>query len=163
MNALQQRIQRLEDIEAIRQLKAAYLHHCDRKNIAAIRDCFMDGEVHIDYGTLGTFSSRETFLALYEELACHQHIIDMHHGQNAQIQWHSTQHASATWDLFFHQIDRKNNTLTQLAGYYEDTYQKHNEQWRISRTVFRVTSSCLVQMDDTHLNLLFAGAQPPAA
>ncbi|AUM12396.1 nuclear transport factor 2 family protein [Ketobacter alkanivorans] len=162
MNELDARIQRLEDIEQIRQLKARYFHNCDRKNISAIKRCFCPGAVHIDYGALGVFSSREDFLALYEELACHDHIVDMHHGQNAQIQWQTTTTASATWDLYFHQIDQQNKTLTQLAGYYEDEYLKQDGHWQIKRTVFRVTSTCLVQMDDTKLQLLFAGKQAPA-
>lgn len=162
MNNLEQRLQRLEDIEAIRQLKARYFHACDRKDVAALRDCFCAGDVHIDYGALGTFHSRDEFLALFTELACHEQIIDMHHGQNAQIKWHSSTQATATWDLYFHQIDRHNNTLTQLAGYYEDEYQKHANQWQMARTVFRVSSTCLVQMDDTQLRLLFAGQQAPS-
>ena len=160
-DSLEQRLQRLEDIEAIRQLKAAYLHHCDHKNVEAIRDCFAAGDIHINYGALGTFSNREDFLALFQQLACHDHIIDMHHGQNAQIQWHSPQQASATWDLFFHQINNESKTLTQLAGYYQDQYIKQSGRWLIVQTVFRVSSTCLVQMDDTRLQLLFAGQQAP--
>lgn len=161
MNELEQRIQKLEDIELIRQLKARYFHSCDRKNINGIKNCFSANEVHIDYGALGVFNSREEFLALYEALACHDHIIDMHHGQNAQIQWQSATTASATWDLYFHQIDQQNKTLTQLGGYYEDEYQKQDGQWQITRTIFRVTSTCLVQTDDIKLQLLFAGSQAP--
>ncbi|MEE2733273.1 MAG: nuclear transport factor 2 family protein [Pseudomonadota bacterium] len=157
-----QRIQRLEDIEAIRQLKAAYLHHCDRKNVDAIGQCFTAQDVLIDYGALGVFTRREDFLALYQQLACHDHIIDMHHGQNGQIQWHSPQQASATWDLYFHQINTEANTLTQLAGYYQDQYIKQTDGWRIQHTVFRATSTCVVQMDDSRLQLLFAGIQAPA-
>ena len=157
MDELHLRLQRLEDIEAIRQLKANYLHHCDRKNVVAIRDCFAEGEVHIDYGELGTFNSRDAFIALYQQLACHDHIIDMHHGQNAQIQWQSPQQASATWDLYFHQIDQQKQILTQLAGFYRDQYIKQAGCWKISQTLFRVTSSCLVQTDEGRLSLMFAG------
>ncbi|MBA55057.1 MAG: bile acid 7-alpha dehydratase [Pseudomonadales bacterium] len=160
-NTMEQRLQRLEDIEAIRQLKAAYLHYCDCKEVDAIRDCFAEGEIHIDYGALGTFSDREDFLALFQQLACHDHIIDMHHGQNAQIQWLSPQQASATWDLYFHQINNDSKTLTQLAGCYQDQYIKQSGCWRIAQTVFRPSSTCLVQMDDTQLRLLFAGRQAP--
>lgn len=160
-NSLEQRIQRLEDIEAIRQLKASYLHHCDRKNVDAIRECFADGEIHIDYGALGTFTNREEFIALFQQLACHTHIIDMHHGQNARIQWESPHQASASWDLYFHQINQETKTLTQLAGSYQDRYTKQSGCWRIIQTVFRPTSTCLVQMDDNQLALLFAGEQAP--
>ena len=37
---LEQRLSRLEAIEAIKQLKARYFHACDRKESAAVRDCF---------------------------------------------------------------------------------------------------------------------------
>ena len=81
--------------------------------------------------------------------------------QNAQIQWHSPQQASATWDLYFHQINNDSKTLTQLAGYYQDQYIKQSGRWQITQTVFRVSSTCLVQMDDTQLRLVFAGRQAP--
>lgn len=159
MSTLEQRIQHLEDIESIRQLKARYFHSCDRKDVEEIKSCFCPGQVHIDYGALGVFSTREAFIELFRELACHNHIIDMHHGQNAQIQADSATSASATWDLYFHQIDLQNNTLTQLAGCYEDEYKKQGGNWQISRTVFRPSSTLLVQMDDNQLRLLFAGRQ----
>ena len=99
MQDLAQRIQRLEDIESIRQLKARYFHACDRKQIDAIRECFVEGPLLIDYGAIGRFSDREAFLAIYQEMACHAYVIDMHHGQNAQIEWQSNTDASAVWDL----------------------------------------------------------------
>lgn len=163
MNNVESRIQRLEDIEDIRQLKARYLHSCDQKDVANIRACFYAGKVHIDYGALGCFDNRDAFLQLYQQLACNDHIIDMHHGQNAQIEWQSASTATAKWDLFFHQIDTQNKTLTQLAGYYEDNYLKHEKDWQINATTFRITSTYIVQMDDTSLNLLFAGRRMPAA
>ena len=49
---LEQRIARLEALEAIRELKHRYLNACDLKDVAAIRDCFAQGPVLIDYGPL---------------------------------------------------------------------------------------------------------------
>lgn len=158
---LEQRIQRLEDIEAIQQLKARYLHGCDQKQIDQIRQCFHDGEVVIDYGAIGRFTQREPFLEIYQQMACNDHIIDMHHGQNPQIDWHSETSASAIWDLFFFQINTQENTLTQLGGYYEDAYERANNQWVITSTKFHITSSHIVQMDDNTMLTLFAGSQPP--
>lgn len=65
---LEQRIARLEALEAIRELKHRYLNACDLKDVTAIRDCFAQGPVLIDYGPLGVFNDREPFLALYREL-----------------------------------------------------------------------------------------------
>ena len=160
MNAIERRLQRLEDIEAIRQLKARYFHACDAKDVTAIRDCFGSGEIHIDYGAIGQFHAREDFVAVYVEMACHSHVIDMHHGQNAQIRWVSPEQASAVWDLYFFQVNTQTGMLTQLAGYYEDRYGKHNGQWVILETVFRVTSSLISQNDAGVVKVIHAGAAP---
>lgn len=160
MLTLEQRLQRLEDIEAIRRLKARYFHACDRKQLADIRDCFCNGEVLIDYGQLGVFTHRDELLVLFEEKACHDYIIDLHHGQNAQIEWHNESEASALWDLFFYQVDTSTNILTQLGGFYQDAFVKQNGEWRIRQTRFEVTSSYVCQVNEGQLQVLFAGGKP---
>jgi hypothetical protein len=141
VNELEKRIQRLEDIEAIRVLKASYFHACDRKDTDTIKQCFAEGSITIDYGAIGQFTRREDFLEVYKEMACHPHIVDMHHGQNAQIEWISPDEAQAKWDLYFYQIDTHTRSNTQLAGYYDDRYQKHNGRWVMVYCKFTVTSS----------------------
>ncbi len=163
MESVELRLQRLEDIEAIRQLKARYFHACDRKDVAAIRDCFSAGAIQIDYGAIGRFSQREDFLAVYEQMACHPHIIDMHHGQNAQIQWQSATSASAVWDLYFFQANTETGVLTQLAGHYEDRYAKQDGRWVITATEFRVTSSVILQQVEGVMKLLHMGSAVPQA
>ena len=158
---LEQRIQRLEDIEAIKQLKARYLHGCDEKDVESIRQCFCPQEVMIDYGAIGQFSDREAFVAKFQELGGHPHIIDMHHGQNPQIQWLSETTATAIWDLYFFQINTQDNILTQLGGCYNDSYIKVDNQWLISASHFQHRSSHIVQMDQNQMQALFAGNQPP--
>ena len=56
---LEARIQRLEDIEAIKQLKAKYFHACDQKQLSEIESCFVSGEMLIDYAAVGIFKCRE--------------------------------------------------------------------------------------------------------
>ena len=161
MDTLLARLQRLEDIDAIRQLKARYLHACDRKDIATIRECFAEGKIHIDYGAIGNFDNREDFLQAYQEKACHPHIIDIHHSHNGQIDWQSEYNASATFDLFFYQIDISSGMLIQLGGYYEDHYEKRDGQWVIVGTRFNVTSTLVNAVNDGALNPVFQGIAPP--
>lgn len=161
MATLEQRIQRLEDIEAIRNLKARYFHACDHKDIKTVENCFADGEVHIDYGPIGQFSSREDFLAIYQQMACHDFIIDMHHGQNAQIEWIDENNAKASWDLYFHQINTQENILTQMAGFYQDEFVKQNGEWKISKTIYQASSTNMTQIKDGDIQSLFAGVQAP--
>ena len=160
MDNLQQRIQRLEDIEAIKQLKARYFHACDKKDIAAIKSCFGEGKIAIDYGAIGCFENRDAFLVVYQAMACHSTIIDMHHGQNAQINWISETDATAIWDLFFYQINTETSTLTQLAGSYADTFSKQNGEWKIVATCFKVSSTYVANFTQTDLKVLFAGSAP---
>jgi len=162
MQDLERRIQRLEDIEAIRQLKARYFHACDRKDVETLRQCFAEGEIHIDYGVIGRFNDREAFLSVYKEKACHSHIVDMHHGQNAQIHWLSEQEATAIWDLFFHQIDTETNTITQLAGFYKDRFIKQSGKWVIIDTCFTITSTYITTLSDGIPKALHAGLAPMA-
>lgn len=161
MNEILARLQRLEDIEAIRKLKARYLHACDRKNIVALRDCFAPGNIHIDYGAIGCFDTREDFLRVYQEKACHPEVIDIHHGHNEQIEWLSPSAASAIFDLFFYQIDTRTGMLIQLGGYYEDQFRKQDGQWTISSTRFVVTSTVVSNVSSGNLQPLFQGVAPP--
>lgn len=161
MDDILARLQRLEDIEAIRRLKARYLHACDRKNIAAIRACFAPGNIRIDYGAIGCFDNREDFLQVYQAKACHPEVIDIHHGHNEQIEWLSASEASAVFDLFFYQIDTRTGMLIQLGGYYEDQFCKRDEQWLISATRFVVTSTVVNTVSSGNLQPLFQGVAPP--
>lgn len=160
MDAIEQRIQRLEDIEAIRQLKARYFHACDTKDTATIRSCFAEQEVVIDYGQIGVFTDVDAFVEIYTQMACNDHIIDMHHGQNAQISWETPERASAIWDLYFHQINTEASTLTQLGGHYFDVFTRQNGEWKILNTQFNVTSSCISSFEKGASTILFAGKSP---
>lgn len=151
------RLQRLEDIEAIRQLKARYFHACDRKDTATLRQCFAESAIVIDYGAIGRFDTREAFLEVYQALACHPHVIDMHHGQNAQIEWLSPTNARATWDLYFYQINQQAQTLTQLGGFYRDRFVKGDAGWQIVETVFTPASTLVSQIEGGRLQVMVAG------
>ena len=122
ISKLEARITALEDIEAIKKLKARYFFSCDQKDIDAVTDCFAEGDVEIKYGRIGDFSRREDLVAVFKELACHPHIIEMHHAQNPQIDLLSDTTARAIWGLYYYMINARDNSATQLGGYYKDEY-----------------------------------------
>jgi hypothetical protein len=157
MTPLEERLQRLEDIEAIRHLKAAYFHACDRKDTDTLRACFTAGPLVIDYAAIGRFETCEAFIDCFRALGGHAHIIDMHHGQNAQIHWESPTEAHAVWDLYFFQINTESRTLTQLAGFYRDRYVKQEGAWKIVETVFTPTSTMMLDASAEVLKPLMAG------
>jgi len=155
--SLLDRIRRLEDIESVRRLKARYFNACDRKHVDDIRACFVEGPVHIDYGVVGVFGNREELIKVFVEKGCHPHVVDLHHGQNAEIDITGPDTAKAIWGLYFYQIDTSTRVLTQLGGRYEDEYRRVDGKWQISRTVFVVFSSIMSQIDGQQQQLLFAG------
>jgi len=159
---LERRIAVLEDIEAIRKLKHRYFFACDQKRPAEVLDCFAPGEVHIDYGRIGVFSKAEDMLAIFTALACQEHIIEMHHAQNPQIEVLDAARAEATWGLYYFMINTRDNNVTQLGGYYVDEYRKLHGEWKISSTAFHVTSTQLLDIGEGMARVLFAGASAPA-
>ncbi len=159
---LEMRLRALEDTEAIRALKARYLAACDRKDPKAFRACFLDGPVHIDYGRLGVFDNADALVKVFTEIACHEHMVEMHHGVNPQIEILDGSRARGTWGLQYLLIDTKTKSLTQMAGYYEDEYRKPDNAWKISRTRFVVTSALALDLSEGAARALFAGRAPPA-
>ena len=159
---LQRRVQRLEHIEAIRALKARYLFCCDRKDPKGMRACFADGKVHIDYGAVGTFDNADALAKIFTDIACHDYMVEMHHGMNPQIEIIDDARAKGTWSLHYFLINTQTKGLTQLAGYYEDEYLKLNGAWKISRTKFVPTSTLAMDLTEGVAKTVFAG-KPPSA
>lgn len=159
-NDLSARLQALEDIEAIRQLKARYLFCCDRKDAAGMRACFMDGKVEIDYGIVGRFDSADALVKVFVEVGCHDYMVEMHHGVNPQIERISGQLARGTWGLHYFLINTRDRTMTQLAGYYEDEYANTAGGWKIAKTKFVATSTFVLDTGSEAAKAVFAGRPP---
>jgi hypothetical protein len=155
---LAERIQALEDIEAIKRLKYDYFFFCDNKQPERVRECFVDGPVHIDYGAVGVFDHRDALIAVFTELACHDHMVEMHHAQNPRIDLVDSAHARGSWGLYYYLIDTRLNNVTQLGAYYEDEYRKVDGHWLISATVCKVTSTYRCDVSEHLARVLFAGA-----
>lgn len=155
------RVQALEDIEAIRRLKARYLFSCDRKDPTAMRACFADGAVDIDYGPVGRFDSADALVKVFVEVGCHDHMIEMHHGANPQIEIVDATNARGTWSLQYGLINARENTLTQLGGWYDDGYRKIGGEWKMVKTHFFGTSLLVLKLDADAIKTVMAGKPPP--
>lgn len=162
-NGVEARLRKLEDIESIRQLKARYLSRCDAKDVEGMRDCFVPGKVEIDYGAIGVFDNRDQLIDVFQRLGGHDHIVDMHHGVNPEIDVLDNDRARGTWGLYFHQINTQEKTLTQLGAYYEDEYLRTDSGWKISKTRCVITSSQVMRFTESAPLVLFAGRSVPAA
>ena len=156
------RIRALEDIAAIKRLKYDYFYFCDTKQPDKVRGCFVDGPVHIDYGRIGVFEHRDALVAVFAELACHEHMLEMHHAQNPRIDLVDGASARGVWGLYYHLIDTSARRVTQLGAYYEDEYRKVRGRWLISSTVCTVNSTHVSDLSEHAARVVFAGRSVPA-
>ncbi|KJK16820.1 nuclear transport factor 2 family protein [Pseudomonas sp. 2(2015)] len=138
--SLEHRIARLEALDAIRQLKHRYFNACDLKQVEVIRDCFAEGEILIDYGPVGTFRDRDSFVALYQQLACNAQVIDLHHGANPEIHLTGDDQAQGRWALYYFNLDGESGATRQLGGIYQDRYRRIGGQWKMIETCFSAHS-----------------------
>lgn len=160
---IESRLQRLEAGEAIKTLKARYLACCDNKDPAGVRACFADGPVPMDYGPIGQFDDADAMVAVYADIACHDYMVEMHHGVNPQIEIIDDDHAHGEWDVHYQLINTQDMTLTQLGGHYWDEYKRTADGWKISASRCDIHFTLSIQLGNDALKTLFAGSQPPAA
>ncbi|RZO84289.1 MAG: nuclear transport factor 2 family protein [Oceanococcus sp.] len=162
-SAIEQRLSQLEALDAIRQLKAAYLSSCDAKDCQGFRDAFMDGPVDIDYGPIGCFDNADDLVAVFRQIACHPHMLEWHHASNPQIELLASDHARGHWSLQYQLINTQDNTLTQIGGEYVDEYRLTEAGWKISATRFAPRTTLVLALQDGQLNCPVMGSPPPVA
>lgn len=144
---IEQRLQRLEDDRAIRDLKARYLRACDAKDPDSVRDCLLPQWAVIAYDGFPPFDNRDAFVAVYAEMGCAPGIFDIHHGANGIIAFETPDRATGQWSLLFHNINLAARTLTQMGVVYDDVYVKQDGRWWIAESRSR-RQSCLIQTVD---------------
>ena len=145
MNSLEERIQRLEDTEAIKQLKARYWFACDRRDADGIRDCFTEENLLIDFGFIGQFTDIDEFLELFLSMTDKPSHIDLHHGLAPEIEILDVVTARARWRMQFQLIETETEVAQFMGGYYEDTYRKVGDQWKIETTKYTLTFNLMMQ------------------
>ncbi|MCB2060064.1 MAG: nuclear transport factor 2 family protein [Novosphingobium sp.] len=147
---VEERLQRLEDDRAIRDLKARYLRACDTKDVEGVNACLVEDAV-IRFEGFPDFDNREDFVAVYEQFGCAPGVFDIHHAANGVIAFDNAERASGQWSLTFHNINLANRTLTQFGIEYEDSYVKRDGRWLIAASR-SVRKSVLVQAVDADGN-----------
>lgn len=160
---LEERLQRLEDDRAIRDLKARYLRACDTKDPDTVLDTLAPKGAVIAYEGFPPFDNREDFVAIYRQMGCTPDIFDIHHGANGIITFESATRARGQWSLYFHNINLAGRTLTQMGVEYDDVYVKDGDRWWIAETRSRRTSCLIHSVDEDGAGTVVAMGEPPAA
>ena len=143
---LEERVQRLEDDRAIRDLKARYLRACDAKDPASVAVCLL-ADARIRYEGFPPFDNRDDFVAVYRQFGCVPGIFDIHHAANGVIDFESADRATGQWALTFHNINLANRTTTQFGIEYDDLYIRQDGRWWIAETASRKKSALVQSVD----------------
>lgn len=139
ISALEARLQALEDVAAIKDLKARYLRGCDRQRPEDVRDTLIPDAV-IAYEGFPEFRDRDSFVDIFAQMGCQPGIFDMHHAANPEITLEATDRATGKWALFFQNINLATRAVTQMGVEYADVYVRRDGRWWIAETRTKRTS-----------------------
>lgn len=157
------RVQRLEDREAIRALKARYCRSLDLRRLDDLRDTLLPDGAIIAYEGFPVFEDREGFLAVFEQMGCAPGVFDIHHALNDDIRLTGPDKATGQWSLHFKSIILAQRTIITMGVEYDDVYVRQGGRWWIAET--RTTRPfCLIEaVDQAGSAAYVAMGEPPQA
>jgi uncharacterized protein (TIGR02246 family) len=120
----------MDDIEAIRQLKARYFRTMDTKDWEAMRQVFTN-DVTVDTSASGgnVITGADEFMAFLQETL--RGAVTVHQGHMPEIDLTSPTTATGIWALNDLVIWPNGMRLTGY-GHYHETYEKQDGEWRIA-------------------------------
>ena len=119
----------MDDIEAIKQLKARYFRMMDTKDWDGMREVFAD-DVLIDTTDSGgrVVAGADEFMAGLREIL--EDVLTVHHGHMPEIELTSATTATGVWSME-DMLRWPNGSELHGFGHYHETYEKADGRWRI--------------------------------
>ena len=133
LSDLEKRIRVMEDIEAIKNLKAKYFRCVDKKLWEEMETVLTEDAV-ADYGMgIELLQGRQAIIEFLKKNLDRDSMISVHQGHNPEIEITSDTTARGVWVLNDRLIIQ---TIATLNGwrYYEDEYVKVNGEWKKKST-----------------------------
>jgi len=129
---IEARVRRLEDIEAIKQLKARYWRCVDRKLWDEMAEVFTE-DATADYGPDSKLAGRQAIVGFLKGSLGADTVITNHIGQRPEIEITGEATARGTWWLSDY-IVMQPNIRRRGYAYYEDEYVKEAGRWKKKST-----------------------------
>jgi hypothetical protein len=126
--SIEERIQRLEDIEALKQLKHRYCTLCDDGYPAGPLAALFTVDAIWDGGPLGRFEGREAIRKFFA--SCSKLVsFAIHHVTNPVITVEGDQ-ATCEWLLWEPIVFSQGNQAVWMAARYHDRCRRVGDEWR---------------------------------
>lgn len=153
---LEERIDKLEAIEAIKQLKMRYFYACDERDAVTVEQCFANTDVLIDAGFIGQYKSGKEFADVFKSMTQSPHHLDQHYGIAPEISLIDATHAKGRWRLHFQLLDSEKGVVQFMGGVYDDVYIKESSgkesaEWKIQRSSYRVSTNLMMTRNSANL------------
>ncbi len=133
MNNTEQRLQTLEDIEAIRRLKARYCAACDDDHNPATLVTLFHPDAVWEATSNGRFEGHEAIRGFFSDLRASGRIRrSVHNVFNPDIEVDGNQ-ATGHWRLlmlYSTQADNGDIEHHRIIGYYRERYRREDDEWR---------------------------------
>lgn len=138
IEGLRRDIQRLMDIEAIKQLKHAYFRCIDTANFGELATLFhRDINLHFIGGHYEwKLEGRDQVVSQITQ-AFNRRAVGQHNGHQPEIQWLSETEATGIWYLHDNMWILEHNHFTTGTAIYWERYQKVDGRWLIRDTRYR--------------------------
>jgi hypothetical protein len=137
LGEIEARVRRLEDIEAIKKLKARYWRCVDRKLWGEMAEVFTE-EATADYGPDIKLKGRQAIVDFLKGSLGADTVITSHVGQRPEIELTGESTATGTWWLNDY-IVMQPNVRRRGYAFYEDEYVKENGKWKKKSTKVTTT------------------------
>jgi hypothetical protein len=125
----------VDDVEAIKQLKARYFRLMDTKDWTGFREVFTeDVVVDVSADGAGVHEGVDVFLAMLVPILTD--VITVHHGHTPEITITSETTATGTWAMEDVLRFPPGGPIADLHGWghYHDTSRQGDDGWRIAST-----------------------------
>lgn len=137
IDALRADVQRLMDIEAIKQLKYAYFRCADTANLEEMGTLFHeDVSVRFKGGTYEWNVDGKADYMRNMSVSFSSASVGHHNGHHPEIQMISDTEATAIWYLADHMWTLNHNSKTSGTALYWDRYLKVDGKWLIKDTSY---------------------------
>lgn len=128
LEELESRVRVLEDIEAIKKMKARYSYFADAFNWEAFVDLFTDNGV-VDFGSLGSYEGKVELLNFFKTSMPFNYFTHMFHNPIIEVKGEK---ATGEWYFEVPATHAGKNRAVWIVGKFEEKYVKVGVEWKIN-------------------------------